>query len=240
MRRVSRPTAESLSDDDVATIKRCLTAVVDGPCFPDWEFEALFGLTRPELCDVLGAWPKLPDQTPPEYDSPEQYQRVAVGSALNNLLGYPYGVSDDTFARAVGVPRERVVEVYKRWRSGVSAFAQPRPVETDPAPRQRRFGEVAILSFVYGLAGLLLLACGIMIERSGTEQADVALVVLLGVPFLLMFPAIGLGIGGVLETKRKPHLRGRICAIIGLVSGGLLLAVGLLVLLAISQMQPEF
>lgn len=37
-------------------VRRCLAASVDGPFFPDWEFETLFGLTRDEVREVLDAW----------------------------------------------------------------------------------------------------------------------------------------------------------------------------------------
>jgi drug/metabolite transporter superfamily protein YnfA len=235
MRRVSGPGAESLSDDDLATIKRCLTVVVDGPHFQEWEFKTLFGLTRSELGDVLGAWPKLPAQTPPEYDSPEQYQHVAVGNALNNLLGYPVGASDDTFARAVGVPRERVVEVYKRWRSGVSA-SRPVQVEENTAPP--RLSALAVASFLCGVTAVLLLVSGVIALKAGNTGlvSDRRF----QLPFVLMFPAIGLGIGGLVKTRQRPHLKGRGLAIIGLAIGGLFLTVALLILWWLSQVEVEF
>ena len=111
------PSAESLSDDDRATIKACLNAAVHGPFFPDWEFHTLLGLTRSEVEIVLNAWPNLPTQTPSGYDSPGHFQVVAVNNSMNNLLGYPHGVRAGAFVREVGASEQQVAAVLTRWRS---------------------------------------------------------------------------------------------------------------------------
>ena len=57
-------------------------AAADGPFFPDWEFYALFGLTREQVREIADAWP-LPILPPEDV-------AVAVSNAFNNLLGYPH------------------------------------------------------------------------------------------------------------------------------------------------------
>jgi hypothetical protein len=108
---------EPLSDDDRAIIKGCLNATVNGPFFPEWEFHALFGLTRSEVEIVLTKWPHLPEETPPGYDSAADFQAVAINNAMNNLLGYPHGVRGDAFVREVGASEPQVAATLTRWRS---------------------------------------------------------------------------------------------------------------------------
>jgi len=115
--RVTSPTTGSLSDDDRAVIKGCLNAAVHGPFFPEWEFHALFGLTRSEVEVVLTSWPNLPMESPSGYASPERFQVVAVNNALNHLLGYPHGVRGEAFVREVGASAPQVAAVLTRWRS---------------------------------------------------------------------------------------------------------------------------
>lgn len=80
------PDSESLS-----LLGRSLRAAVDGPYFPDWEFETLMGLTRDEMRVFADAWPQTPPETPNGYDSAAHAQMVAINNAANNLLGYPHG-----------------------------------------------------------------------------------------------------------------------------------------------------
>jgi hypothetical protein len=106
----------SLSPQDAETIKRCLTAAVDGPFFPEWEFHALFGLRREEVRVVLHAWPGPPQLVMDGYESGQHVQRVAVGNALNNLLGYPHGVDSPEFEEWTGSTKHEIAETLRRWR----------------------------------------------------------------------------------------------------------------------------
>ena len=56
--------------------------------FPDWEFQTIFGVTRPQMAQLVAQWPDLDDQT-------EGPARWAVNNAMNNLLGYPHKHHDD-------------------------------------------------------------------------------------------------------------------------------------------------
>lgn len=44
-----------MSDEKI--IQECLRAAVEGPFFPDWNFHALFGLSREDVVAVLESWP---------------------------------------------------------------------------------------------------------------------------------------------------------------------------------------
>lgn len=52
-----------LRDDEIALIAACLLAAEEGPFFPNWEFQTLFGIERAELAEVRRHWPTPPSAT---------------------------------------------------------------------------------------------------------------------------------------------------------------------------------
>ena len=95
-----------MNDGDSALVGRCLTAAVDGPFFPEWEFATLFGLSRAEARSVAHAWP--------EVDPSNARVGLAVHNALNNLLGYPHG-DIEAVERMVGATRDELNDLFQRW-----------------------------------------------------------------------------------------------------------------------------
>lgn len=95
---------------------RRLRLAVDGPFFPDWEFHALMGLSREEMEAIADAWPNPTAKTPEHYESPEHAQRVAVGNAANNLLGYPHGVGQVALEKDLGCTVSDVARALASWR----------------------------------------------------------------------------------------------------------------------------
>lgn len=77
-----QPLSDSLSAADMALIRDCLRAMVEGPFVPDWEFETVVGVRRTTMRKVLRAWPV---QTVGD----SAFECAIVG-ALNNLTGYPH------------------------------------------------------------------------------------------------------------------------------------------------------
>lgn len=71
-----------LSNSDRDVIRRSLAACADGPCFEDWEFRTLFGLTRPELREAACSWEAHEELDP--------RVALAIHNALGALLGYPH------------------------------------------------------------------------------------------------------------------------------------------------------
>lgn len=88
-------------------MKACLRAAVHGPFFGDRIFPILFGLTRTEVQEVLDAWPSVHDA---------EVADVAINNAINNLLGYPHGVSEEDWVDYLPVSREELKEFFKNWR----------------------------------------------------------------------------------------------------------------------------
>lgn len=88
-------------------IRECLQASVDGPFFPNFEFETIFGLTRDDVQAVLNRWP-LDDKR-------DGVAQLAINNALNNLLGYPHGW-EDVWPRYISVTPAEVGRIFARWR----------------------------------------------------------------------------------------------------------------------------
>lgn len=97
----------SISDRDL--IRRSLAACAIGPFFEEWEFHALFGLTRPEFREAARRWK--------EEGKIDAEVELAVRNALANLSGYPHCM-DNELQEDFGVSRLRLHEVFSRWCPG--------------------------------------------------------------------------------------------------------------------------
>ena len=72
-----------LTDSEREIVYRCLRVAADEPTvYPDWEFQTIFGLLRPDFAAIADRWPNLDDD--------DQDVRLAINNSLNNLLGYPH------------------------------------------------------------------------------------------------------------------------------------------------------
>ena len=81
----------NLDEREREVVRECLRATVEGPFFPDWEFEIIFGLKRDDVRQVLQSWPAL-------NEADESVVR-AINNSFNNLLaGATINIlSNDTF-----------------------------------------------------------------------------------------------------------------------------------------------
>jgi hypothetical protein len=86
--------SSGLDDRDKQIILECLMAVVEGPFFPDWEFDTLFGFTRDEIAQLVAIWP--------EADFNDEEVRRAIIVALVQLTGYPHG-EEEAWPRYISV-----------------------------------------------------------------------------------------------------------------------------------------
>lgn len=99
--------SHSLSESDRRLIGACLRAAVEGPFFPDWEFEVLFGFRRDEVRAVLDAWPAS--------EPIDRTTRAVVCATLNQLLGYPHGLETELRKRT-GADQAQLQELSERLR----------------------------------------------------------------------------------------------------------------------------
>ena len=78
---MARAKTASLTDDEIDLARRCLTAALEGPYFPDWEFSTLIGANKHEARSIASRWPEV--QT--------QEELTIVNNVVVNLWGYPHG-----------------------------------------------------------------------------------------------------------------------------------------------------
>jgi hypothetical protein len=98
----------TLDEREREVVRECLRAAVEGPFFPDWEFETLFGLDREEVKHVLLSWPSL--------NEADESTALAINNSMNNLLGYPIGEGQDAWPRFISVSRAELARIFDKWR----------------------------------------------------------------------------------------------------------------------------
>ncbi|MEU8804948.1 hypothetical protein [Spirillospora sp. NPDC048819] len=97
---------ETMNAQDLRIIGECLNAALQGPFFPDWEFQTLMGFTREELAELAAVWPANADADD---------QDDAVNNVLNMLLGYPLD-QQRRWHEYISVSPREVAGVLARWR----------------------------------------------------------------------------------------------------------------------------
>ncbi len=98
--------AAELSQRDIETIRQCLAAAVNGPFFPESEFQTLIGLGRDEIAEVVRQWPAGMET---------ERADLAVNNVLNNLLGYPH-CSEADWSSFISATQDVVAGLLARWR----------------------------------------------------------------------------------------------------------------------------
>jgi hypothetical protein len=94
-----------LRADEISIISRCLRAAEEGPFFPEWEFQTLFGVNREDIRNVRLRWPNV--------SLKEEMVRVSVFNSLTLLLAYPHG-DEKELQRYVPEGRSGIREVLDR------------------------------------------------------------------------------------------------------------------------------
>lgn len=97
----------NLDEGEKKVVFECLRAAVDGPFFPDWEFQTLFGLERREMATIASSCPAIDDS--------DDSVATAINSSMNNLLGYPHR-EEKSWSRYISVSRDEVRRIFEKWR----------------------------------------------------------------------------------------------------------------------------
>ena len=88
-------------------VYECMKAAVEGPFFPDWEFETLFGINRNELKSIVNAWPDI--------DDTDETVSLAINNSMANLIGYPHGKKGE-WRKYISVSPEEVSAILQSWK----------------------------------------------------------------------------------------------------------------------------
>lgn len=99
---------DELRPDEISIISGCLLAAEEGPFFPEWEFQTLFGVDRAALRNVRLHWPDVSLQDEKVY--------VSIINSLTHLLAYPHG-DEKALERYVPQRRGKIRQVLDRLRT---------------------------------------------------------------------------------------------------------------------------
>jgi hypothetical protein len=98
----------NLDERERAVVRECLRASVEGPFFPDWEFETIFGLGREDVRKVLLSWPEV-------NESDDSVVR-AINNSFNNLLGYPTKNKQEIWPKFISVSGIELARIFDKWK----------------------------------------------------------------------------------------------------------------------------
>lgn len=98
---------ERLSKRESEVVGQILRAAAEGPFFPDWEFQTLFGLTRADVRKVAEGWP-LPALS-------SELVELAVNNSFNWMLSYPHR-KHDQWEDWISVDQIAANELFNRLR----------------------------------------------------------------------------------------------------------------------------
>jgi hypothetical protein len=98
----------NLDEREREVVRECLRAAVDGPFFPDWEFETIFGLKRDDVRQVLLSWPRL--------DEANESTVRAINNSFNNLLGYPTRNKQEMWPKFISVSDMELARIFDKWK----------------------------------------------------------------------------------------------------------------------------
>lgn len=99
---------KNLDSQEREVVRECLRASVQGPFFPEWEFQTIFGLTRDEVRAIFYAWPQL-------NESDESVVR-AINNSFNNLLGYPARNKQELWQNYISVSPIELARIFDKWK----------------------------------------------------------------------------------------------------------------------------
>ncbi len=97
---------ENLTTKEQEIVLNCLKACMDETFFPDWEFHTLTGAEKAEVQEIIDMWPKADFNT--------GYTKPLVLNVLNNLLGYPHGVTDEAWDTAIGAEPKELDKLWEK------------------------------------------------------------------------------------------------------------------------------
>jgi hypothetical protein len=97
-----------LNQHDIALIGRALQLMATGDILQAFDFGARIGVELPEFREMVTRWPAWDDA---DDRSPEC---LAINNTLNDLL-HGVGLTERQCAELLGVGKEELLAVYRRW-----------------------------------------------------------------------------------------------------------------------------
>jgi hypothetical protein len=97
-----------LSYKDRETIIEVANATVEGPFFPEDEFQTLIGLSREEFKKIVNRCSDI--------SKPSKLCKIAINNAIINMLGYPHGC-EEVWSEYISVSSSELQKVFERWKA---------------------------------------------------------------------------------------------------------------------------
>jgi heme-degrading monooxygenase HmoA len=98
-----------MTNENELILAGCLRATVYSNFFPEWEFQAIFGVTREEVKTIYQQWPHV--------DFSDENVILAVHNTVNNLAGYPIAAEElERWADYISIPREELAARFPEFR----------------------------------------------------------------------------------------------------------------------------
>lgn len=102
---------KSLDKEEQDLILESLIASLEGPFFPEWEFDSLFGGSRAELSRII--------QNYPEVSFHDEKTKSIILNALGNLVGYPHG-KEALWSEYISASKSEVFSLLKKLKKRCS------------------------------------------------------------------------------------------------------------------------
>lgn len=99
-----------LTVEEREVIRRSIAATFQ---YLDFDFHSRLGVTEEEVREILSAWPTADDA---KDNSPIC---LAINNSMNDLL-HGIGISDSEALKHIGVDREEMLRVFRKWKRGLS------------------------------------------------------------------------------------------------------------------------
>jgi hypothetical protein len=99
---------DALNPNDFALLGRALHLMASGDILQEFEFGARIGVELPEFREMVAKWPQWDD------GDDRSAECLAINNTLNDLL-HGIGLSDRQCSEMLGVGRDELLGVYRRW-----------------------------------------------------------------------------------------------------------------------------
>ncbi len=107
---------DALDNREREVVRRALVAAADGPYFPDWEFQTLFGVERVQVRETAAASPAL--------SAANQVHFLSVNNSLQWLVAYPHNFDAEMVNS--GMDKADLVAILRKIRDSLGKPANER------------------------------------------------------------------------------------------------------------------
>lgn len=98
----------ALNQNEMALLGRALLLMATGDVLQEFEFGGRIGIELPEFREMMAKWPMWDDL------NDDSRECLAINNTLNDLL-YGVGLTQSQCTELLGVPRDELLSLYRKW-----------------------------------------------------------------------------------------------------------------------------